>query len=30
MATTTVIDANCYCRCPDDGTKMVFCDSACG
>ena len=30
MAITTVIDVNCYCRCPDDGTKMVFCDGACG
>ena len=30
MANTVVIDVYCYCRCPDDGSKMVLCDGACG
>ena len=29
-AVSVVIDVYCYCRCPDDGSKMVLCDGACG
>ena len=30
MANTIVIGVYCYCRCPDNGSKVVLCDGTCG